>query len=79
AVKTYTLRRGTTSCGIHSMSFNNAATRLAVSSSNRTIHIFDVSAGGAGGGSGGGSGGGNSLFSGLHISIRPPIRRPHQS
>lgn len=33
------------------MSFNAAATRLAVSSSNRTIHIFDVSTGGAGGGS----------------------------
>lgn len=46
----YTLRRGTTSCGIHSMSFNAAATRLAVSSSNRTIHIFDVSSGGAAGG-----------------------------
>eukprot|EP00903_Cladosiphon_okamuranus_P005419 g5405.t1 len=50
AVKMYTLRRGTTSCGIHSMSFNAAATRLAVSSSNRTIHIFDVSSGGAAGG-----------------------------
>lgn len=35
------------------MSFNHAATRLAVSSSNRTIHIFDVSAGGGGGGGGG--------------------------
>lgn len=34
------------------MSFNHAATRLAVSSSNRTIHIFDVSAGGGGGGGG---------------------------
>lgn len=32
------------------MSFNAAATRLAVSSSNRTIHIFDVSSGGAAGG-----------------------------
>lgn len=33
------------------MSFNAAATRLAVSSSNRTIHIFDVSGGsGSGGG-----------------------------
>lgn len=30
------------------MSFNAAATRLAVSSSTRTIHIFDVSAGGVG-------------------------------
>lgn len=49
------------------MSFNAAATRLAVSSSNRTIHIFDVSNGqggsgsgssGSGGGSGGGGGGG---------------------
>ncbi|CAM9303486.1 unnamed protein product [Pylaiella littoralis] len=46
AVKMYTLRRGTTSCDIYSMSFNAAATRLAVSSSTRTIHIFDVSAGG---------------------------------
>lgn len=46
------------------MSFNAAATRLAVSSSNRTIHIFDVShgQGGQGGqgrqGDSGGSGGG---------------------
>jgi len=54
----YTLRRGTTSCGIHSMSFNAAATRLAVSSSNRTIHIFDVSAGGGAAGAGAGAGGG---------------------
>lgn len=53
--QTYTLRRGTTSCGIHSMSFNAAATRLAVSSSNRTIHIFDISANsGTGGGERGG-------------------------
>ncbi|CAM9275271.1 unnamed protein product, partial [Ectocarpus fasciculatus] len=53
AVKLYTLRRGTTSCDIYSMSFNAAATRLAVSSSTRTIHIFDVSAGGAAGGGAG--------------------------
>ncbi|CAN0278701.1 unnamed protein product, partial [Ectocarpus sp. 12 AP-2014] len=53
AVKLYTLRRGTTSCDIYSMSFNAAATRLAVSSSTRTIHIFDVSAGGAAGGAAG--------------------------
>ncbi|CBJ27231.1 Autophagy-related protein 18 [Ectocarpus siliculosus] len=53
AVKLYTLRRGSTSCDIYSMSFNAAATRLAVSSSTRTIHIFDVSAGGAAGGAAG--------------------------
>lgn len=36
------------------MSFNAAATRLAVSSSNRTIHIFDVSANAGERGAGGG-------------------------
>lgn len=42
------------------MSFNAAATRLAVSSSNRTIHIFDVSGREGGGGNGFGGGGGSS-------------------
>ena len=57
-LQTFTLRRGSTTCGIYSMAFNAAATRLAVSSSNRTIHIFDVSPGASAPGGGGGSGGG---------------------
>ncbi|CAM9159265.1 unnamed protein product [Discosporangium mesarthrocarpum] len=57
AVKICTLRRGSTSCDVYSMSFNKDSTRLAVSSSTRTIHIFDITAGAGGGGGGGGGGG----------------------
>ncbi|CAM9934685.1 unnamed protein product, partial [Choristocarpus tenellus] len=69
AVKICTLRRGSTSCNVYSMSFNKASTRLAVSSSHRTIHIFDVTAnstvrGGWGGGATGRSGNSNTSSAG---------------
>ncbi|CAN0331923.1 unnamed protein product, partial [Phaeothamnion confervicola] len=52
-----TLRRGTSRAAVHSLAFNAAATRLAVSSSSGTVHVFRVLGRGGDGGSSGRGGG----------------------